>query len=339
MDTQAVERKIVELRAVIKTRLPQQSDARRVAVALRELYATKSAAEILLSLHGLCPERIDSARDLAQAHDKYHIQPHLPSVGAVENATPRLLNAVASRDWNETVVALTEMGMFELFPTDVKVFNRLELRVGCVNGRARLIPLVELALFAAELGAYERAVAYVSEANTLGPEPPELHDIHTLFGLMALAAGDTEEAKRRLAQSTRVCREDEYARITCGIRPFNLELAKKLLQCEESSAVLEYLTECKEVWAYEAKRIDTWIEAIHNGREPYFFAPSARSALDRPAARIRDLTLRSVFLAGTPKAAMQEPNHGVRAEVGKMRGEYKRDIAAAMKGKLKTGRN
>jgi hypothetical protein len=339
VDTRGLEGKIAYLEGVVETRLPQQPGARRVAVALRELYATRSAASILLSVHGLCPEKIESARSLAQQEDHCHLEAHLPSLKAVKNAVPRLVNAIASGNENEAVNALAEMGIFALFPIPEKVFSRLELCVRCVIGRARLIPLLELASLATELGFHDKTVSYLSEAHTLAPEPPELHDIHTICGIVALAAGQVEEAKAHLAESVRVCREDEYALVTCGIRPFNITLAKKLLERGESAAVFKYLTRCQGVWTYEGKRIASWIEAIQNDREPDFFAPSIRNALEKPAARIRDLTLRSMFLAGTPGPPMQKPNHGIRGEVGEMRARYKSDIAAAMKGKLGTGKN
>ena len=55
--------------------------------------------------------------------------------------------------------ALREMGACALCPSAEVLFNRLEFSVGCVVGPARLIPLIELALMASELGAYERVAS------------------------------------------------------------------------------------------------------------------------------------------------------------------------------------
>lgn len=263
----------------------------------------------------------------------------LPSPDAVQNATPGLLKAVASKDRDGAVRALAEMGIFVLCPVPEQVFDRLEFCVLSVVGRARLIPLVELAILATELAAYDKAVTYLADAHALAPGPPELHDLHTVAGVVALARGQEEDARKHLAESVRVCGEDEYARLMCGIRPFNLMLVEKLLERGERTVALRYLAQCQGVWTYAAKQIACWIDAIQNGQEPAFLAPSIRNVMDRPTTKIRDLTLRSIFLAQTPNSALDKPNEGARADVREILTRHRRDIAAAMKGKLGTNKN
>jgi hypothetical protein len=288
---------------------------------------------------GLWLGEIEIPHGLPQEEGQLSLRSHLPSPDAFQSAAPRLLKAVASQDRNEAVRALAEMGVFVLSPIPEQLFGRLEFCVGSVIGRARLIPLVELAILAAELAAYDNVAVYLADAHALAPGPPELHDLHAVAGVVALAKGLEEDATKHLAESVRVCREDEYARLTCGIRPFNLMLAEKLLERGEKAAVLKYLEQCQGVWTYAAKQIASWVEAIQNGRAPDFLAPSLRDVMDKPTTRIRDLTLRSVFLAQTPSAAVHEPNKGARSGVSEMLARNKRDVAAAMKGKLRTTRN
>jgi hypothetical protein len=124
-----------------------------------------------------------------------------PSLDVVQVSVPKLLDAVSSNNWVKAARALKGMGVLALCLSPERQFDRLEFIVGCVVGRARLIPLVELAIFAAEQLAYDRASEYVIEARTLGPGAPELHCILTVEGLIALNSGNTGDAKQLLIES------------------------------------------------------------------------------------------------------------------------------------------
>jgi hypothetical protein len=126
----------------------------------------------------------------------------------------------------------------------------------------------------------------VTNARTLTPGAPELHDLHTVAGIVALSAGNVAQAKQCLDESIRVCEQNEFAFLACSIRAFNLSLAEKLLQSGEDEAAIKYLSQCQGIWEYEAKRIASWIEAIRNGDKPDFHAPGIRNAMDLPAAKI-----------------------------------------------------
>jgi hypothetical protein len=106
----------------------------------------------------------------------------------------------------------------------------LEFSVGCVIQQARLIPLSELAKFAAELGAYDRVSTYLAEAHSLTSGPAELHDLHTVTGIFALSTGKMAEARKCLAESIRVRREDDFAFLVCGAaHALNLMLGENSL--------------------------------------------------------------------------------------------------------------
>jgi hypothetical protein len=138
-----------------------------VARVLRELYATKSAGVALSSVYALYPAEIENARILLQHGDHSVFHPSvLPSLDVVQNAAPRLVEAIALQDGNGTVKALGDMGIFALCLAPEPLFGRLEFSVGCVIGPAQIVPLVELAIVAAEPRAYERAGSYIAKAHT-----------------------------------------------------------------------------------------------------------------------------------------------------------------------------
>jgi hypothetical protein len=206
-----------------------------------------------------------------------------------------------------------------------------------VLGRSRLIVLIELAIFAAELEMYARTSIYVREAQDLVPGPSELHDLHTIEGVIALGGGNKAGALRHLSESVRVCQEDDFARVTCSIRAPNLELATKLLWHSEQKGVIAYLAGCQLVWLHLAKQIDTWIDTIRNGEKPEFHSSSGiLSAMDRPETKLRTLLIKASFSDTlNPGIGLR----GTRMGFEKTLTEYKRRMAAAISGKLDTGKN
>jgi hypothetical protein len=338
--TQDLQAQLSHFEQVLAVRLPRHVATSSVARVLRELYATKSACGVISCVRALYPAELDDVPSLPQDEDRSSLRaPLLPGIDTVQSAAPRLLEAMALRDGNAAVKALGEMGVLTLCPSPELLFGRLEFSVGCVIGPARLVPLVELAIVAAELGAYERAGLYVAMAQTLAPGAPELHDLHTVAGVVALRLGKVADAKECLSESVRVCEKNEFACLACGIRAFSLLLAEKLLECGEDAAVIDYLSRCQYVWKYEASRIVSWIEAIRTSQTPDFHAPSMRSALDRPTLRIQALAIRSSFLPTPDELASERPNWDTQARRDEMRAEYKRTMAAAIKGRLEKGKN
>src|SRR5260370_27410029 len=119
----------------------------------------------------------------------------------------------------------------------------MEWREGCRGGRGRLIPLGELANWAAEVHYFENASRYVAEAHSLSPGPAQLHQLHTVAGLIALNLGNLASATEYLAASVRVCRKDDWACLDCGVREQNLSLADRLLDPRQHASVISVLVD------------------------------------------------------------------------------------------------
>lgn len=335
--TQDLQTQLSDFEQVVALQLTQNVALTSVARVLRELYAVKIANAVISSVAALYPSEVENSRQLSAEEDQSKLQiPSLPSAATVRSAISRLSEAITLNDGRGAIVALREMRAFALCPSTDVLFNRLEFSVGCVVGPACLIPLVELALMAGELSVYKRAASYLVKAHALDPGAPELHDINTVAGLIALNSGNVTEAKERLLESVRVCDKNEFAWLACNIRAFNLLLAEKLLERGEDAAVIQYLSRCQAIWEYETKRIALWIEAIRNGKEPAFQIPSF---LNRPALKIQALAIRSSFLPAQHETSFETSRLDIRAAREQMLAEYKREMAAAIKGKLERGRN
>jgi hypothetical protein len=331
--------KVSNFENVLRVRLSSQAPSSLVVHALKELYATKGAYDILLLVTTLFANEIEFAHKLpSNSGNLTNIQGTLPNPDIVQSVAPKLFDAVLSNDRSGTVKTLAEMGVLVLCPPQEQMFARLEFCAGHVIGRARLIVLVDMAIFAAELEAYERARKYLAETQALFPGASELHDIHTIEGIFALSAGNKAEAMRYLYESIRVCQEDDFARVTSSSRLPNLKLAKMLLLHSERTAVVAYLTQCKQVWLYLARQIDSWIATIQSGEKPEFLLRGILSGMDRPEARLQSQIIRASFLGDTlesPRSGVRSTNKGFK----KMLAEHKRQIAAALGGKLETGKN
>jgi hypothetical protein len=334
VNKQNLQAELSRFERIFKIRVPAASGLAR---ALRDIYATKSAYAVLSCVRMLYPDEVETARNLAKG-DESSLRPSLPGLDAVQSAAPRLLESIHLQDRDGAVRALGDMGVLALCPSPELLFSRLEFSAGLV-GPARLIALTELAIVAAELGFCERASVYVASAHALAPGAPELHDLHTVAGVIALNAGKITEAKEHLSDSIRVCERNEFACLACSIRAFSVLLAGKLLDHGEAGAVVEYLSRCQGVWKHEAKRLASWIEAIRSGEKPDFLASGFRNAMESPVVKMRALPIRSSFLPAPHEVDSEKPIRETRARLDEMREDYRRRIAAAVKGKLETGRN
>jgi hypothetical protein len=333
-----LESHVSSLEIVLSVRFPHQN-ASPVARAIREIYATRSAASILLCARALFTGAvaIEPERALAQAPSS--MRPPLPSLEAVRAARPKLLGAVAVGREDETATALREMGVVGLCPPPEEQCRRLEFSVGSVVGRPRLIPLVELAVLAADLGVYHRAKTHVEEAWCLSPRPRNLHDLHTVAGTISLRVGDLAKAREHLAESIRVCREDGWARLTCMVRAPRLMLAEKLLEHGEGAAVVSYLEKCLDVWDYSWSPIPAWIAAIKRGQNPDFAAPGPLTAMEHPRLAMPILVAEADFLAETGEADTKEGNPYAGRSLDEILAELQGETDAAVRGKLRRGRN
>jgi hypothetical protein len=158
----------------------------------------------------------------------------------------------------------------------------------------------------------------------LSPGPSELHDLHTVSGVLALDIGNKKEARTQLAESVRVCGTSEFARRTCGVRPPNLMLAERLARDGDRKSVGKYLADCQHVWLGYAKQIALLAEALELGQRSELDWQALAEGINRPAAKL--------FIS-VVKAFMVGVDAGLNVD------EIRAEAHAAIKGKLKTGNN
>ena len=160
-----------------------------VSDALCELNAMMCAFQIRTCI-GLS-EEIEIVPDHEETGNQFSVRDRLPKYEVVLKAGRELLAAFASEDKSGMWSALEEMRVLALCPIPEQLFSSLEHVAGRVAGRARLVFLVELSHFAAELGDYERAGKYAQEARAFDPSGWELYSLCVVEGLVALNAGKT----------------------------------------------------------------------------------------------------------------------------------------------------
>jgi tetratricopeptide (TPR) repeat protein len=238
----------------------------------------------------------------------------LPKFDTVHSALQKLAAAVASNDRAAAKSALEEMGVFTLCPIPDAQLSRMERLAGTVSGRARLVFLVELSLFAAELGDFDTARKYVSEAWGLDPSGWELYNFSILEGFFALRDGKTEEAVQYLEKSLRACLTDEQTLINCGLRPPNFLLVRKLFELGARGAVLKHLVDSKNVWQRSWIPLDKWINLIESGQTPDFDSEGLRG-MSLPSCRLDLQWMRARSLASKKGPSQAGPNSKSPAEV------------------------
>jgi hypothetical protein len=256
----------------------------------------------------------------------------LPSLGPVQNATPKLIAAASLDDSAGMATALEEMGVLALCPMPQEQLSRMEVLAGNVTGRARLIPLVELSVLAAELGDYGKASKYVVESRTFDPSSCDLYNLCVVEGLIALNAGKIRDAVQHLDKSLVACRTDEYASLSCGVRAPNLALVQKLLERGERVEVLRHLSDCKDVWQVFRPQIDKWINLIEGGEIPNFQASRGVKAWNRASQKLAMQWLRVCSLGEVHDPPNPKSPAEVMAGRERLRAEY--NMSAAIRKKL-----
>lgn len=95
-----------------------------------------------------------------------------------------------------------------------------------------------------------------------------VHVGHAVLGLVALDNGDLNEAKGCLAKSGATPGSPQLN----SFGP-NMRLAKRLLEKDETDAVLEYFADCRKFWSFgSGKYLDEWTTDVKEGRSPDFRA-------------------------------------------------------------------
>jgi len=223
----------------------------------------------------------------------YAEQQSLPTVDIVRAATSRLVVAVTSNNSAQTASALEEMGVLALCPIPGEQLSRMERMTANVVSGTRLILLVELSVFAVELGEFDGASRYVAEARALSPSSWEFYNLCVLEGLFALKAGKQGEAVQWLERSSNACQVDEHASLDCAIRAPNFLLAQELTAQGERAAVVRHLLDCKNVWGYCRLPIDEWVDIIQRGGNPNFQGSEAVQALNEPFWKLQTQWIRA----------------------------------------------
>jgi tetratricopeptide (TPR) repeat protein len=297
-----------------------------MATALCELYAIGGARRVRECLNSTCEPRTDSdgARNALPKHE------------TVRTAAHDLLLAVASNDEAAISGALEAMGVFSFCPSPEQAFSTLEGVVSHVSGPAQQVFLTDLVLSAAHVGDFQRAGKYIQQARTFEPSSRELYDICVVEGLIALNAGNVEEAVRCLDNSTKACQADVDSSVQCALLAPDLEVAGKLLELDERVAVLRYLFECRNVWQSLRPQIEGWIHGIESGEVPDFRlleSDSDQASRRMPVQWMRACSLQTDLNLAKPRRTMSSAE--VLAERERRHSEYKPHIDALIKKQLK----
>ena len=306
---------------------------------LCELYLTKSASLVQKCVDALSDGKIETSSELdVQARDIFRPL-KLPLQDVVQSAAQKLVLAVNSRDKDGMLSALEDMGVAERCLPPEQQLSRLEFVIRGAIGRAQLILLVELSIFAIELGEYKRAAKYAAEAHGLEPGTSELHDLYAVEGAIALDEHDVARAITYLKKSIRACMTDEYACLSCSVRAPNVMLAEKLLEHGKQEEVVDYLIQCQDVWDHSKKQFASWVDAIQNGERLEFLALGTLEAMNHPAVKLSHLCNSARFPDDVVGPTTPQSPAEVRAGRERLRAEYKRQMSAAIKGELGTSNN
>jgi hypothetical protein len=305
----------------------------RLAYLLCAFYAMWSAFAIRVRSGNCDRNKFLAVSDSVPVEDVFVGGEGLPTLDTVQNATQKFVAALRSHDGVGMWTALEVMGVPGLCPIPEEQLARTECVARCVSGRPQLIPLVELSLFAIELGDYAKARKYAVEARDFDPTSWELYNLRTAEGLIALNAGRRSEAIECLDRSITACQRDGYTLLSCGVRPPNLALAQRLLNDGAWVEVARHLLHCKDVWQVLRSQIDKWISNIEKGETPDFGGSGILKKANF-AYRLQMQWMRALSVEGEQVSSTSKSLAEAIAERERLRTNYKRHMSAAKKGKL-----
>ena len=220
----------------------------------------------------------------------------MPIYETIDRAAQDLLFAIAAKEKAAALGALKEMRVLSFCPMPGQVFSRMEDVASRARGRPQQVFLVDLAIFAAEVGEYQRARKYIQQARSFDPSSRELYNIYVIEGLIALDDGRADEAIQCLHSSSQACQTDVDCSIQCSLLAPNLELAEKLLEIGEPFVVLEYFAACHNVWQHHRPQIEEWIHIVESGDKPVLQIAGTSEAVDQLSRRINVQWMRGCFL-------------------------------------------
>jgi len=273
----------------------------RLATTLCELYAIMGAYQILACVRSTGHFDVNAIPEGSGGACEW-----LPKHETVQNAGRDLVAAVASGDQNAASDALIKMGVLALCPPSKCIFAAMDVVTQRVTGRAQQVFLVDVSRFAAKTGDYKRASDYLQRARRFDLSSWELYNACLIQGLIAVNAGEVDEAIECLARSIRACLAYERARVECCIRAPSFELAEALLDRGEREAVLRHLLDCKSIWDVLQPQIDNWIHIIEEGGKPDFQATGNLRIPEKPSHRLRMQWMNACCLAERPVSAEQK---------------------------------
>jgi tetratricopeptide (TPR) repeat protein len=286
MNEAEVRSAVKDFEEVIKASERLSAKGTRLSAILGTFFAMGCAFRIRRHL-GVCGENtINEQTEHAFNDSRFEERWTLPKPDAVHNAAERLIAAAISQDYDVAANTLAEMGVMDLCPGISQQFARMEFVARSVKGPAQLIPLVELSLFAVEMGEFERAGKYTAEAHSFNPNAYELYNLCIVEGVIAMNAGQQRQAIQFVEQAIGACQRDEYASLACGVRAPNLALAERLLDGGHRVEVLKHLFECKNVWQSFRSQIEVWISLIESGARPTFQESAMLRSMNEPACRL-----------------------------------------------------
>jgi hypothetical protein len=308
-----------------------------VFFGMRAAFSIRASLGLTWISHRRDADLPEAATDGARWGCDYLEQASLPGLAAVRSATQKLVAAVGSDNGAATVSALEGMGVFALCPIPDEQLSRMERLAGFVSGRARLIFLVELSLFAVELGDFDAASKYVTQAWAFDPSAWELYNLCVLEGLFALNAGKTRAAVECLEKSIDACQVDEHASLNCAVRAPNFLLAQRLFEQGERIAVLRHLLDCKNVWQLSLMSMDKWIHLIESGKTPDFQGCEAVKGMNQPSYKLGMQWMRARSLEEAKAPSLGRRKSKSPAEVVAARKRLLEDCQRQMSAIVKKG--
>lgn len=318
---------------VVKSGEKYCDNSKRLSSILSLFFAMRSAFAVRMSF-----DQMEGPAKLMPKSDRDECccigEQLFPALARVKSAMERLATAVISNNESEVTSALAEMGVFALCPVPDEQLSRMERLAENISGRARLVFLIELALFGFELGDFDASRRYVTEAWGLFPSAWELYNLCILEGLFALDAGWNREAIRWLEKSLEACQADEHTSLYCGIRPPNFLLVERLFERGERIAVLEHLTQCRNVWQLPRMPMGRWINLIECGKTPDFQDSGFAKGMNQPSCRLslQWMRARSLESAEEPRPAIL--NSKSPAEVVAARKKLADDLSRYLGGRV-----
>ena len=306
----------------------------RLAGALCEFYATWGASKIIVGIGSTIVFDLALCR---KNGDRFPAIETLPNYGTVQTAAQNAVTASVLKDNTALVDALNEMDVFAFCPTLEQVFPRMEQIASRVRGKARQVFLVDLSLYATEVGDFERAERYIQEARTFHPTSRELYHLLMVEGVIAFNDGRIKYALQCLENSAKACQADLDSSVQCSLLPPYLLLAEKLLQCGHRVAVLCHLLDCHNVWQSFRPQFEEWISIIENGGTPILQVEGIWGTAEQPSYRLHIQWMRAIrfgmqTIADKPRLPMS-PAH-VLAERESLRVETERDLDAKIRKEL-----